>query len=51
LVQPPPRRSEAAEAWAAMKDSTIVAQLETVVRRFPGTVYADFATARIEPTH
>ena len=48
LVQPPPRLSEAAEAWAAVKDSTMIAQLEVVVRRFPGTVYADFASARME---
>jgi formylglycine-generating enzyme required for sulfatase activity len=43
-----PPASEAKEAWDAVKDSTILAQFEAVVRRFPGTVYADFATARIE---
>jgi formylglycine-generating enzyme required for sulfatase activity len=47
-IEPPPRPSEAKEAWDAVKDSTIVAQLEAIVRRFPNTVYADFATARIE---
>jgi putative tricarboxylic transport membrane protein len=44
----PARASEAAEAWAAVKDSTSAAQLEVIVTRFKGTVYADLAQARID---
>ena len=40
-------RNEAAEAWAAVKDSTSVAQLEVIAGRYKGTVYADLARARI----
>jgi formylglycine-generating enzyme required for sulfatase activity len=47
-VAPPPRPNGAAEAWSAVKDSTLIGELEAIVRRFPGTVYADFANARIE---
>ena len=43
--QPP--LSEAAQAWAAVKDSTSIAQLEVVAGRYKGTVYADLAQARV----
>ena len=41
------RPNEAAEAWAAVKNSTSAAQLEVVATRYKGTVYADLAQARI----
>jgi formylglycine-generating enzyme required for sulfatase activity len=49
-VAPPAaaRSSEAAEAWAAVKDSGSVAELEVIAKRYKGTVYADLAQARIE---
>jgi hypothetical protein len=42
-----PRPNEAAEAWAAVRDSTSIAQLEVIAGRYKGTVYADLAQARI----
>jgi formylglycine-generating enzyme required for sulfatase activity len=42
-----PHPNEAAEAWAAVKDSTSIAQLEVIAGRYKGTVYVDFAQARI----
>jgi hypothetical protein len=44
----PLQKNEAAEAWAAVKDSASIAQLEVIVSRYRGTVYADLAEARIE---
>ena len=44
---PLPQLSEAAEAWAAVKDTTSIPQLEVVASRYKGTVYADLAQARI----
>jgi hypothetical protein len=38
----------AAQAWAAIKDSSSVAVLEEFRKQFAGTVYADFARARIQ---
>jgi len=49
-VAPPtvvPRPSEAADAWAAVKDTTSIAQLEVIAGRYKGTVYGDLAQARI----
>jgi caspase domain-containing protein len=43
---PPP--IEAERAWAAVKDTNSVAQLEVVAGRYRGTVYGDLASARIE---
>lgn len=43
----PPRPSEAADAWAAVKDSGSMAQLEVIASRYKGTVYADLAMTRI----
>lgn len=44
----PPPLGEAAQAWAATKDTTSVAALETFARRFRGSVFADMAKARID---
>jgi uncharacterized caspase-like protein len=44
---PAARPNEAAEAWAAVKDSTSIAQLEIIAGRYKGTVYADLAQARV----
>jgi caspase domain-containing protein/putative peptidoglycan binding protein len=43
----PPLASEAERAWAAVKDTDSVAQLEVVAGRYRGTVYSDLAEARI----
>jgi hypothetical protein len=40
--------SEAERAWATVKSTGSVGQLEVIARRFEGTVYADLARARIE---
>ena len=40
--------SEAAQAWAAAKDTTNVAVLEAFVRRFGDSFYGDLARARID---
>ena len=45
---PTPELSEAERVWAAVKDSTSIAQLEIITTRFKGTVYADLAQARID---
>ena len=48
---PPPgqiRLSEAAEAWAATKDTTNIAVLEAFLARYKDTFFADLARARIE---
>jgi branched-chain amino acid transport system substrate-binding protein len=44
----PARLSEAAEAWAAVKDTTSIAVLDAFVVRFKDTIYADLARARVE---
>jgi surface antigen len=44
----PSADSEAERAWAAVKDTTSIAQLEVVATRYKGTVYADLARARID---
>ncbi len=41
-------RSEAAQAWAAAKDTTSPAILEAFIRRFGDTFYADMARARLD---
>ena len=49
IAAPPttaPRPGEAAEAWAAVKDTTSIAQLEVIATRYKGTVYANLATSR-----
>ena len=43
-----PQPSEAERAWAAVKGTDSVAQLEVVAGRYRGTVYSDLAQARIE---
>jgi uncharacterized caspase-like protein len=43
-----PRSSEAAEAWAAAKDTTNVAVLDAFIARYKDTFYAELARARIE---
>jgi uncharacterized caspase-like protein len=42
------KMSEAERAWAAVKDTTSIAQLEVVASRYRGTVYGDLARARID---
>jgi hypothetical protein len=42
------RLSEAAEAWAATKDTTSIAVLEAFMMRYTDTIYADLAWARAE---
>jgi uncharacterized caspase-like protein len=44
----PVRSSEAAEAWAATRDTRSVALLEAFVLRYRDTFYAELARARIE---
>jgi formylglycine-generating enzyme required for sulfatase activity len=50
LAEPalPWRLSEAAEAWAAVKDTTSIAALETFIARFKDTYYGDLARLRID---
>jgi hypothetical protein len=43
----PSRISEAAQAWAATKDSTSEAVLTAFISRYDGTYYADLARARL----
>jgi len=43
-----PLPSEPERAWAAVKDTDSVAQLEVIAGRYRGTVYGDLASARIE---
>jgi hypothetical protein len=45
---PQPVFSEAAQAWAVTKDSTSTAVLRTFSDRYPGTVYAELARARLK---
>jgi uncharacterized caspase-like protein len=42
----PTKSNEAAEAWAAVKDSSSVAVLESFLERYKDTMFADFARAR-----
>ena len=44
----PARLSEAAEAWAATKDTTNAAVLEAFIARYKDTFYAELARARME---
>ena len=39
---------EAERAWAAVKDSSNIAELEVIAKRYERSVYADLARARIE---
>src|SRR5262249_15300620 len=43
-----PQTSEAAEAWAAAKETTSIAALEAFLAHFKDTYYADLARLRIE---
>jgi uncharacterized caspase-like protein len=43
-----PQSSEAAQAWAAAKNTTSVAVLEDFIRRYKDTFYAGLAQARLE---
>jgi formylglycine-generating enzyme required for sulfatase activity len=43
-----PVTSEAAVAWSATKDTTSTAVLESFLKQFGGTVYANMARARLE---
>jgi hypothetical protein len=40
--------SEAAQAWSAAKETTSTTVLESFIRRYPDTFYADLARARLE---
>lgn len=40
--------SEAAQAWSAAKETTSTAVLESFIRHYPDTFYADLARARLE---
>ncbi len=46
-VEPQTPLSEAAAAWAEVKDSGNRGMLEAIVKRFPGSVFADFAAAKL----
>ncbi len=52
LPQPPaapaPQPDPASQAWLAVKDTTSIAILEEFRRQYPGSVYAQFANARLE---
>jgi hypothetical protein len=45
---PPARQSEAAEAWAATKDSTNIAVLQAFIARYNDTFFAELARGRVE---
>ena len=45
---PPQPPAEDRLAWDAIKDTDSIAMIEAFVRRFPTSLYADFARARIE---
>jgi uncharacterized caspase-like protein len=47
-VPPAPALSEAAQAWAATKDTTSQAVLEDFIRQFGSTVYGSLAKARLQ---
>ena len=46
-----PALGEAAQAWAATRETTSPAVLEAFVRRFGDTVYGDMARARLDEVH
>jgi len=46
-LQPVPPLSEAAEAWRILRESGSEAELEAFIKRFGGTVFGDFARARL----
>jgi hypothetical protein len=48
LSPPLSTSDQAEEAWNAVKDTDSVAILERFITSFPGTVYGDFAQARID---
>jgi Caspase domain len=45
---PAPQSDPASQAWLTIKDTTSIAILEEFRRQYPGSVYAQFASARIE---
>jgi hypothetical protein len=45
---PRARASDAEQAWASVKDTGSIAQLEVIATRYRGTVYGDLARARID---
>jgi hypothetical protein len=45
---PEPQTDAAAQAWQAIKDTTSIAILDEFRRQYPASVYARFASARIE---
>lgn len=47
-VQTTPSPSEAAQAWAATKDTTSIAVLTTFIQHFGDTIYGALARARLE---
>ena len=44
----PQQSSEAERIWALTRDTTSTALLETFIARFPGTIFADLARARLD---
>ena len=46
-TQPPVQAGEAAQAWIAVQGTSSEAVLEEYIRRFPDSVYAGFAKARL----
>jgi Caspase domain len=45
---PPPASDEARDAWETVKDLTSPAAFDAVAKRYPGTLYAELATARAQ---
>ena len=48
LSKTPPQIAEAAQAWAATKDTESEAVLTAFIRRYEGSYYADLARARLD---
>ena len=48
IAPAPARQSEAAEAWAAVKDTTSIGVAEAFITRFKDTFYAELARGRLE---
>jgi uncharacterized caspase-like protein len=46
-ISAPPSSTEAAQAWAIVKDMSDISALEAFIRRFGDTVYGDLAKARL----
>lgn len=46
-IAKPRQRSEAAIVWQDIRQTSSAGILQTFIQRFPGTVYADFAKARL----